>query len=105
MSVNFDAFVCHADSDKEQVARPLVKALKLRGFKVWFDEEALRPGVSLRRAIDEGLALARHAIVIISPSFFGRGWTEWELSGVVQRHLTGSYPFLIPVWHKIDSAE
>lgn len=103
MPLSFDAFLCHASPDKETVARPLARELTQRGYRIWFDEQILEAGVSLRKAIDKGLAHANVAIVVLSPSFFGRRWAEWELNGIVHRHLSGAEPFLLPIWHDVEA--
>jgi hypothetical protein len=100
-SYQHDVFICHASEDKESVARPLAKALRDQRVAVWYDEFSLRLGDSLRQAIDKGLASARFGIVILSPSFFKKGWTSWELDGLLQKDLAGGTPVLLPVWHDI----
>ena len=64
----FDVFISHATEDKEEVARPLARALDAEGLRVWYDEFELRIGDSLRRKIDTGVARSRFGVVIISPS-------------------------------------
>ena len=65
----FDAFICHANEDKDDFVRPLAEALKSHHLKVWYDEFALDVGDSLREAIDRGLTESRYGIVVLSPSF------------------------------------
>ena len=38
----------------------------------------------------------------MSPHFFGKAWPEWELNGLVQRHLNGSHPVVLPIWHQVS---
>lgn len=98
-----DLFICHASEDKDDLARPLSEALRQRGLKVWYDEFEMYPGRSLRQSVDEGLAQSRYAVVIVSEHFFQKNWPQWELNGLVQRHLTSDRPFMIPIWHEVDS--
>jgi TIR domain len=100
-----DIFICHASEDKPGVARPLADALRGEGLSVWFDEYELRIGDSLRRAIDDGIANARFGVVILSPSFFAKGWTNWELDGLVHRQLTGTDAVILPIWHEVGARE
>lgn len=100
----FDVFVSHAWEDKEEVARPLVLALRERGVKVWFDDFSLRIGDSLRRSIDRGLASSRFGLVVLSPSFIAKGWTGYELDGMVSRSVSKEQ-VLLPIWHKLSHAE
>ena len=97
----YDAFISHASEDKNDFVRPLAESLQRERVEVWFDEFSLKPGMSLRRSIDEGLAKSRFGIVVLSPSFFKKAWPEWELNGLIQRHLAGSLNVLIPIWHQV----
>lgn len=100
----FDVFISHTSEDKEEVVRPLASALRDAGLSVWFDEFELRIGDSLRRKIDKGLANSRFGVVVLSTSFFGRGWPEYELDGLVSRTVSGEQ-ILLPVWHNVTKRE
>lgn len=100
----FDVFISHASEDKDDLVRSLAHALRAGGLSVWYDEFELRIGDSLRRKIDRGLASSRFGIVVLSKSFFGKGWTEYELDGLVTRAVTGDQ-ILLPVWHNVTKAE
>jgi len=93
----FDVFVCHASEDKGEVARPLATELQNRDIRVWIDEGEVLLGDSLRRKIDEGLALSRFGVVVLSPSFFEKQWTQWELDGLAQREMQGDRVVILPV--------
>jgi len=97
----YDIFISHASEDKDDFVRPLAEHLRQNRVEVWFDEFSLRPGMSLRRSIDAGLAKSRFGIVVLSPHFFGKSWPEWELNGLVQRHLAGSHNVIVPIWHRV----
>ncbi len=101
----YDVFICHASEDKDDVARPLAEALKAAGLDVWFDEFELRIGSSLRRNIDTGLANSRFGVVILSPAFFEKGWSNYELDGLVTREVAGGAQIILPVWHRVTKAE
>ncbi len=101
---SYDVFISHASEDKDEIARPMAAALQAQGLKVWYDEFTLRIGDSLRRKIDEGLANSRIGLVVLSPSFLGKGWTNHELDGIVTRSVTGEQ-VLLPIWHKISKQE
>ena len=100
----FDVFISHATEDKEEVARPLAIALDAEGLRVWYDEFELRTGDSLRRKIDTGVARSRFGVVIISPSFFAKGWPQYELDGLVTKAVTGEQA-LLPLWHNVSKAQ
>jgi len=100
----YDVFISHATEDKDGVVRPLAQALRDGGLAVWFDEFELRIGDSLRRKIDAGLAKSRFGIVVLSRSFFGKGWANYELDGLVTRSVSGEQ-ILLPIWHEITKQE
>lgn len=100
----YDVFISHASEDKDDIVRPLAHALNDGGLKVWYDEFELRIGDSLRRKIDTGLARSRFGVVVLSPAFLGKGWTNYELDGLVTRSVSGEQ-VLLPIWHKITKQE
>ena len=100
----FDVFISHTSEDKEEVVRPLSTALQAAGLSVWYDEFELRIGDSLRRKIDKGLASSRFGVVVLSRAFFGRGWPEYELDGLVTRAVSGEQ-ILLPIWHNVGKQE
>lgn len=100
----YDVFISHASEDKEEVVRPLANALREAGLKVWYDEFELHIGDSLRRKIDQGLAKSRFGIVVISPAFIRKGWTNYELDGIITRAVIGGQ-ILLPIWHHISKKE
>lgn len=100
----FDVFISHASEDKDEIVRPLANALRDGGLTVWFDEFELRIGDSLRRKIDKGLASSRFGIVVLSKHFLNKGWTNYELDGLVTRTISGEQ-ILLPIWHNISKQE
>jgi hypothetical protein len=100
-----DVFICHASEDKTAVARPLASALDARGLTVWLDQFQIKLGDSLRQKIDEGLRESRFGVVILSPSFFAKRWSRWELDGLVDREVTTGKKVVLPVWHEVDHDE
>ncbi|QYY35269.1 DUF1883 domain-containing protein [Ruficoccus sp. ZRK36] len=100
----FDVFISHASEDKDEVVRPLALALQAGGLKVWYDEFELKIGDSLRRKIDTGLAKSRFGIVVFSKVFLSKGWTNYELDGLVTRSVNGEQEIL-PIWHNVTKKE
>lgn len=100
----FDVFISHASEDKADVVRPLALALQNSGLSVWYDEFELKIGDSLRRKIDRGLSKSKFGIVVLSQAFFGRGWPEYELDGLVMRANSGEQ-ILLPIWHNVSKKE
>lgn len=101
---SYDVFISHASEDKESIVRPLVSALEAEGLKVWYDEMTLRIGDSLRQKIDKGLANSRVGLVVLSPNFIKKGWTNYELDGIVTRSISNEQ-VLLPIWHNITKQE
>jgi len=59
---------------------------------------------SLRQKIDKGLANSRFGIVILSKSFISKGWTNYELDGIITRTISGEQ-VMLPIWHNITKQE
>ena len=100
----YDVFISHASEDKDEIVRPLAHALQAEGLRVWYDEFELRIGDSLRRKIDKGLGNSRFGIVVFSQDFFRKGWTNYELDGLVTRSVSGDQ-VILPIWHKVSKQE
>jgi len=100
----YDLFISHASEDKEAVARPLAEALTALGFAVWYDEERIEVGSSLRMSIDAGLAGSRYGIVVVSQAFFAKPWPQQELNGLFSKELAAGEEVILPLWHDIDVA-
>jgi hypothetical protein len=102
----YDVFVSHASEDKESIVRPLAHALQDEGLTVWYDEFELRIGSSLRRSIDAGLGNSRFGVVVLSESFFKKGWSNYELDGLVTREVAeGGAQLILPLWHRVTNEE
>lgn len=100
----YDVFISHASEDREDIVRDLADALSAQGLRVWYDEFELRIGDSLRQKIDQGLANSRVGLVVLSQAFFKKGWTNYELDGIVTRSVGGEQ-ILLPIWHNISKQE
>lgn len=100
----YDVFISHASEDKDEVVRPLANALRVKGIKVWYDEFEMKIGDSLRRKIDKGLANSRFGIVVVSKDFIKKGWTNYELDGIITKAISGEQ-IVLPIWHNITKRE
>ena len=99
----FDVFVSHATEDKD-FAGPLAHGLRSTGLSVWFDEFELSVGDSLNEKINHGLSRSRFGVVVISPTFFNKHWTQLEMNGFVARQTSGER-VILPIWHRITKNE
>ena len=100
----YDVFISHASEDKDEVARPLAEALQSNGLSVWYDEFELKIGDSLRRKIDRGIANSNFGVIVISRDFISKGWTNYELDGLITRTVNGEQTML-PIWHNVTKRE
>jgi hypothetical protein len=76
----YDAFVSYVSRYRDDVVAPLVERLAARGLRVWFDDERIRlRDDNIGSAIDYGVASSALGIVLVTPDFFDRKWTEYEL--------------------------
>jgi hypothetical protein len=102
--MNWDFFISHASEDKGDIARPLADMLQAKGYKVWYDEYTLTLGDNLRRSIEQGLAQSQFGVVVLSPSFFAKKWTNLELDGLFALEKFGEKRIL-PVWHNVTATD
>ena len=101
----YDVFIWHASEDKDAFVRPLAAMLQESHLEVWYYEFALTVGDSIRRAIDRGLAQSRYGIVVLSPSFFAKNWTQYELDGLIERDTAGSDKLVLPIWYQVSHGD
>jgi len=99
-----DVFISYASEDRDSVAKPLTDALIDLRVSVWLDEYELRIGDGLRGMIDEGIARSRFGVVVLSPDFFVKNWTRYELNGMVAKKMNGDQ-VILPVWHRLTKDE
>ena len=78
--------------------------LKVTAFLYEYDEFELKIGDSLRRKIDKGIANSNFGIIVISRDFINKGWTNYELDGLITRAVNGDQTIL-PIWHNITKRE
>ena len=105
--MQYDIFISHASEDKDSFVRLLANKLQENRIDVWYDELSLQLGDSLRQSIDKGLAQSRIGIVVLSKHFFKKKWTNWDLDGLVSRHMLENTEssLIIPIWHNITKEE
>lgn len=97
----YDFFISHASADKKDFVDDLVKQAEAAGLDVWYDGNVLAWGDSIRQKIDDGLRRSYFGVVVLSPNFFSRPWTEYELDAIIQRDLSGRGRIL-PIWHRLS---
>jgi hypothetical protein len=97
----YDLFISHASQDKADFVEPLAEILSKMGFRVWYDDFILKVGDSISRSIDKGIARSSYGLVVLSPHFFAKQWTERELAGLTTREVAGRKKLILPVWHNV----
>jgi hypothetical protein len=100
----WDVFISHASEDKEVFVKKLAKALERRKLRVWYDDFSLKIGDSLTASIDKGLAKSRFGIVVISPNFMKKEWTQKELGALVTRE-SQSEKVILPIWLNVSVSQ
>lgn len=100
----WDIFISHATEDKKDFVKALANKLLSGGVKVWYDEFSLKVGDSLSKTLDQGLINSNFGVVVISPAFITKGWTDYELQSFINREV-GYKKVILPIWHNITKEE
>lgn len=95
----WDAFISHASEDKAGLVADLAKELSGRRLRIWYDDDVILVGDSVRAAIDRGLSSSDFGIVVISHDYMRKDWTNHELDGILALERGGRR--LLPVWHGV----
>lgn len=89
-------FISHASADKSFVDR-LVADLATRSIPVWYDKLDLRIGESVPGKINEGLAGAKHFLIVLSNSSVNSSWVREELNAALMKQVAQGGTFVLPV--------
>lgn len=100
----WDVFISHASEDKDKLVRELAEKLVNLGVKVWYDEFTLKLGDSLTDSINLGLAQSKFGVIIISPDFLKKKWTDIEYKSLLMKEEKG-VKSILPIWHNISAKE
>jgi hypothetical protein len=87
-------YLAHASEDHETIARPLAEQMMARGIEVWLDGWEIRPGDSLRRKMESGLADSTHFVALLTPNALGKPWVETEIDAGFVRAVGGKARFI-----------
>ena len=101
----YDVFISHANADKAAYVDDLKKSLDKLNIQVFYDKDALEGGDNWKDKIMEGVKKAEFAIIVISENFFGREWTEKELSDFLSRQNQNGQKIILPILHGITVAQ
>lgn len=101
----YDVFVSHANKDKIGYVNELKASLDKLGVSVFYDKDTLEWGDNWKDKILEGVEKAEFAIIVISENFFGREWTEIELTEFLSRQNRNGQKIILPILHGISVAQ
>ena len=104
MEKNYDLFISHSSEDKDAIVRPLATMLEKLSVKVWYDEFSLQLGDCLSASIDKGLQESRYGLLVLSKSFLGKNWPEYEYRSLLSRQIDGE-KVLLPVWYGVSKED
>lgn len=97
----YDVFISHANKDKLDYVDGLFLAIKKLGIRIFYDTEEISWGDNFKDVILNGTAQSEFAIIVISNNFFGREWTEKELSEFLKRQNESGQKTILPLLHGI----
>lgn len=97
-----DVMVSYAGEDYVELVQPLIQLLEASGLRVWVDKAEVKLGDSIYDRINRGLTTCRHAVVVLSPAFFAKGWTQGELAALAALQYSTSRKVILPIWHRLD---
>lgn len=101
----YDVFISHASKDKADLVEELYQSLNKLGVTIFYDKESLEWGDNWKDRILNGTKKAEFAIIVISENFFGREWTERELSEFLNRQNRNGQKLILPILHNITVSQ
>ena len=105
MLPEYDVFLSHANSDKEDLVDALHASLDKLGVKIFYDKKTLEWGDIWKDRILAGTRKAEFAIIVISKNFFDREWTEKELNQFLNRQNKNGQKLILPIVHNITNED
>lgn len=105
METTYSVFVSHASDDKIEYVDELVKEIKQLGISVFYDTDVIGWGDNLKEIIDAGLNNCSLAVIVISPSYFGREWTEYEIQALFKRQDSEKKKLILPILYHVSKEE
>jgi len=103
MKSEFNAFISYAFEDKT-FASEIVGALTSSGISVWYAEIDLKVGDKLLDAIENGLRNSDFGILLISPDYLKKGWTNYEMDTLIRQSIEKNKK-LLPIWHGVTKED
>lgn len=101
----FDIFISYVQSDSSDYVDGLYNELIASGISVFRDKAEMKIGQSMRQSMDNALAKAKFAIVIFSPDYLSKYWSQYELDGILSKEYLTGEQMILPLWHNITADE
>ena len=101
----YSVFVSHSSEDKIEYVDDLVSEIKKLGISVFYDTDVISWGDNLREQIDNGLNNCKLAVIVISPSYFGREWTEYEIQSLLVRQDNEHNKLILPILYNTSKED
>lgn len=101
----YDLFLSHASKDKISYVEGLKQTLDKLGLSIFYDKDSIEWGDRWKEKILEGVAKSEFAIIVVSENFFGREWTEKELSEFLNRQNDTGQKIILPILYDITYAQ
>ena len=93
----YDVFLSHANNDKLSYVNELYDVIKQLGIKIFYDSEEIDWGDKWKQKLLNGTEKSEFAIIVISDKFFGREWTERELTQFLNRQNNSGQKIILPL--------
>lgn len=101
----YSVFVSHCSKDKIDYVDDLVEEIKRLGITVFYDTDVISWGDNLKEKIDMGLKTCKLAVIVISPNYFGREWTEYEIHKLLERQNEEKRKLIMPILYNTSKEE
>lgn len=103
MTKPYHLFISYASED-EAYATELSTALTYLGLSIWFAPLSLKIGDRLLDSINAGLVASEYGLMLISPAYIAKQWTNYELDVLHRQHIE-EQKRLFPLWHGIEKGD
>lgn len=97
----YDVFISYVQSDSLEYVEKLEDALNQKTIRVWRDKSDMVIGQSMTQAIENGLAKSKFAIVVLSPNYLNKYWTNFELDGIFSKQGITGEQMILPIWNNV----
>ncbi|MBR2892122.1 MAG: toll/interleukin-1 receptor domain-containing protein [Bacilli bacterium] len=101
----YDVFISHANLDKVDYVSDLKKSISKLNVNVFYDADEIEWGDEWEKRILDGIEKSRFAILVLSKNFFGRTWTEIELSSFLSKQNSNKQKIILPLLYGVTLDE